>query len=1546
MANKKVTAVFEVQVKGKNVKVVAKDTEKLGKNTEKAARQTDKLNRSTDKLTKTRDKYQRTEKGVAGMSSNSTKNFSKMQQSIGGEGGSGGLVRAYALLAANVFALSAAFGILSRSAQIDTLIESIEQLEVVSGKSIRATARDLQEAARFGLSYAEALRSVSLATSAGFGSEEIQRLGEVATNAAISLGRNLPDALDRIFRGVIKVEPELLDEIGLFVRVNEAASKYAADLGVAVGDLTEFQRRQAFLNEAIEQGEKKFSAFSEVETDPFAKLATTFADITQTLLNFANRAIKPVVNLLAENKVIFTTVFIALAGALVRLAVPAFGAFTQSIAANAAATQKAAEKAKNLANERGQQNANLHKQFLQQEKEKLQAEAARIRAQNQSPAKLRVRGRDASANLEAALLKSEVQGNARLQIIKQRLADIDSNRGKKQRQNNVQIQKEKALLEQEKVILEQILQKEQQIRTTRGLGVAKESLTQTQLQNARLQALRAESVANIVNTAQTQGLTAAFKSINIELSLASQKAAELGVKFNIFSKAVIVAKGLLGSLAVGIQNIFEKYGGLISTLFLLLPLIQKVAEQFGFNSKEQQNLAESTRNADEQFALLDRRVKLAQVSLIKYKDNIVQLNKVNEGFITGILTTTEALRKQVSDFEIANDLNPMVMNVYKLLSISTFGLFGENTQKEIASNGSKLVSIIRKNGFRFSEEANKIADDINKGLFIAVGDFSGQLKGMDNEKLLKLVDAIKKQADAFKNVRSAIDGAVDSARKFSSSLIVKTDVDNVLATFRQLETSLQSSDISAEDLNNFIKEIAENGAIATLLSQDQRDALEGAKDNAKDALDVITDIKDTYFLQQEALLRQKETIREIETLNKTISKVTKFSTEALKLQVVLQQRQRNLEKQLVEDKLQNLLTTTGLRRAEVEQLADRKTLLHFIRQEQLQTENIVQVQAAINQLQKLRNMELEEQLLLASQQAELSKAEAQIAQKLLDVQLKLNKEKDKGVKLDAQIRAFGARGASSLTSREELALIVSAEKRRQDTLEKRKSTAETLARVEFDIAEAQLRALILRAEIINREEQLEREKEINALKRRAGIDGLSGANLEKAKQFLRESGQGGLLDRIDELTTKPLSFDTSKMELNINELAEAGDTAVKAVGEAFDNEAKEFAVKLIKNFEKTFGGSDAGATLFKGLQDTIGAGDQIAQLLQLTDKNGDPLFTQEQLQLKVFEQTLLNFADNLTSVFGEDGAFPAAMGRATANLVSIFDTLGDTLEQTNIGTAETVAAVSTAIAGSLQQMSSVFTAYSQQAIREIDNQIAAEKARDGASAASLAKIEQLEKKKEAMAKKQFDINKKIQMASAIASTAAGVAGALALTGTIGPVAAGILAGIIGAMGAAQIAIISKLKYEGSNAGGQAAKPTNLSIGNRSSAVDVSRGATAGELSYLRGGSTTGQDIGGAGASFPGAAMGRRGYADGGVVVGERGPEVITPATPVDITPNYALGGQPTNVNFTINAVDAAGVEDVLMNQRGNLIRMIRQAANENGQDFLPDVDTMAYGSKT
>ena len=52
--------------------------------------------------------------------------------------------------------------------------------------------------------------------------------------------------------------------------------------------------------------------------------------------------------------------------------------------------------------------------------------------------------------------------------------------------------------------------------------------------------------------------------------------------------------------------------------------------------------------------------------------------------------------------------------------------------------------------------------------------------------------------------------------------------------------------------------------------------------------------------------------------------------------------------------------------------------------------------------------------------------------------------------------------------------------------------------------------------------------------------------------------------------------------------------------------------------------------------------------------------------------------------------------------------------------------------------------------------------------------------------------------------------------------------------------------------------------------------------------------------------------------------------------------QPTNVNFSINTIDASGVEEVLTSQQGNIIGMIRSAANSYGQNFLEDVDVGSY----
>jgi hypothetical protein len=382
------------------------------------------------------------------------------------------------------------------------------------------------------------------------------------------------------------------------------------------------------------------------------------------------------------------------------------------------------------------------------------------------------------------------------------------------------------------------------------------------------------------------------------------------------------------------------------------------------------------------------------------------------------------------------------------------------------------------------------------------------------------------------------------------------------------------------------------------------------------------------------------------------------------------------------------------------------------------------------------------------------------------------------------------------------------------------------------------------------------------------------------------------------------------------------------------------ATKLLDLITKLNPGSDFGENLFANVQNRMAS----VTLMDSKNKDDDPLLSDAQKRsavINMMEEDMMRLSKSIEETLGKDGVLLSALAAVSANMLDLGQNFAVTFDAADTGAKKT-AAVLTAVGGVLSGIQSIVSANSQQQVNEIDKLIEAEKRRDGKSKESVEKMKQMEKQKEKVQRKAFDVNKKLMIAQAIASTAAGIAATIPL---LVPPTTGLavaLMAMMGTIGAAQVALISKLSFQGGASDTPAAPSTALSIGQRSSNVDVAQNATGGELNYLRGGNTSGTNLGGAGG-----AMGRKGYANGGegIVVGERGPEIITPANPVDITPNFALGGE-TNVNFTINAVDAAGVEDLLTNQRGNIIRMIREAANENGEDFLTQVDPMAYGSKS
>ena len=233
MAKNKVEIDVKVDDKG-TTKRVAVDAKKLGAaldDTAQSARNTEK-----------------NAKGLAGTASAGAKNFSKMAQGI-----TGGIVPAYAAFAAQIFALTAAFNFLKKAADLENLRKSQVAYSQSTGAAVNTITTRLQQASQGMLGFQEAAQSAAIGAAKGFSSSQLEKLAEGSVKLSNRLGRSYEDTYDRLVRGISKAEPELLDELGITLRLETATRKYADALGVNVKTLTEAQRSQAVYNEAVEQ---------------------------------------------------------------------------------------------------------------------------------------------------------------------------------------------------------------------------------------------------------------------------------------------------------------------------------------------------------------------------------------------------------------------------------------------------------------------------------------------------------------------------------------------------------------------------------------------------------------------------------------------------------------------------------------------------------------------------------------------------------------------------------------------------------------------------------------------------------------------------------------------------------------------------------------------------------------------------------------------------------------------------------------------------------------------------------------------------------------------------------------------------------------------------------------------------------------------------------------------------------------------------------------------------------------------------------------------
>jgi DNA-directed RNA polymerase subunit K/omega len=255
------------------------------------------VQKTLDGVGKATDRVGRSQTRLGQASASAGRQFSAQASGLGG------LVAAYAGAAATIFAITAAFQALNAAARAEQTITGVNALASAIGESGPKIIAGLQEITKGQLSIVQTAELANLALSSGFSADQINNLAEISLKASRALGRDLTDSFNRLVRGVTKLEPELLDELGIFTRIEPAAERYAAQVGKVASQLSNFERRQAFANAVAAEGQEKFQDIdtsASTSSESLEKLAATLADIGQKVGAFIAGGLQPLVEALGQ----------------------------------------------------------------------------------------------------------------------------------------------------------------------------------------------------------------------------------------------------------------------------------------------------------------------------------------------------------------------------------------------------------------------------------------------------------------------------------------------------------------------------------------------------------------------------------------------------------------------------------------------------------------------------------------------------------------------------------------------------------------------------------------------------------------------------------------------------------------------------------------------------------------------------------------------------------------------------------------------------------------------------------------------------------------------------------------------------------------------------------------------------------------------------------------------------------------------------------------------------------------------------------------------
>lgn len=787
-------------------------------------------------------------RGIGGLTGAAGRDFAAQARGLGG------LVHVYATFAANLFAVSAAFTALNKAANIENMVKGLDQLGAASGKNLGTLAKSLVEVSDGALSLADSMTAVAQASAGGMSAQNIVRMTEIAKKASQALGRDLPDALNRLTRGITKIEPELLDELGIMVKVDEASRMYAQSLGKSASALTDFEKRQGYANAVLAEGERKFGAIN-LDANPYQKILASVQDLAIEGANLINTVLGPILEILSKSPAALAIALGAIVTTLVKQAVPGISAWREGLERSAEAARRAVVETNKLRmntfNEEGSvavEKAMAARTSAEAAQLKLMGankalrEASRFDIATASKAELDALKRVASEQNKLTLQQAFSEKGLSEAVIKKRDAQ--------QVYVNELIATTKLYQEQEaiakKIENESLSNAKKTSKERLAVYFTEAAQRQRIADSAAAKSQRINIVNDAVRAAPTTGIINAWKEMTTAIGFARDGLDKTGKTFTdgtpkmtrfsagltlVRGTALLAAQGI-SVLAASLQSVFAIVGIFVTAIMLLdnwFTVAKKEASEF---SSALENLEGSISTVDKTLDSLNS--KKAE-DIISVESTQAKANAMNE--------LTDTVNAQVRAF----DKLKSAQGIWDRVWDGFWGMLGRGSADKLTESLSKAVA----SSFKLLED-----DETIKAAQDSISNILGKSVDLTNVK-------------AIEQALSGTDLSVkanDLAKAFKE---INLNVNNSASALTSFKAGMAESIKLVENINAALKPNDNQGKLGAQLINDSFNlgkALEEPLNALKTLKDLSGDMKALSLLPE-------DTAKELAFANKELNKL-------------------------------------------------------------------------------------------------------------------------------------------------------------------------------------------------------------------------------------------------------------------------------------------------------------------------------------------------------------------------------------------------------------------------------------------------------------------------------------------------------------------------------------------------------------------------------------------------------------------------------------------------------------------------------------------------